>query len=174
MKSQVILNLGHLFQSILEQSSDFFYVKSVKDRSFLYVSQGFSELVGIEGAQILNGNGEGLPENLDEILLNIEDSVIREGQEKSQFKLDIYLGNQLTFLTIEYLLIKDQKAKPLYLVGIGQERVNEGLKSDKLVNDLKRFEEIEASGEIGTWYFDVERQKITWSDQMFEIGRAHV
>lgn len=56
------------------------------------------------------------------------------------------------------------------LMGISRELERKYLlKSDLLRESNEKFKEAQALGKIGDWHFDLATNKITWSDQMFEI-----
>ena len=57
-----------------------------------------------------------------------------------------------------------------FLMGVSRELERKYLlKSDLLRESNEKFKEAQALGKIGDWHFDLATNKITWSDQMFEI-----
>jgi PAS domain S-box-containing protein/putative nucleotidyltransferase with HDIG domain len=76
---------------------------------------------------------------------------------------------QYHWLSDLFTVVRDEQGHPLYLVGNVHDITERKRAEEALRESERRLKEAQAMGRIGDWKFDIDNQKITWSDQVFEL-----
>lgn len=72
---------------------------------------------------------------------------------------------------------KDEKGKPVYVIGTERDTTEKQILIDRLIHSEKLYKQAQSLAHIGNWSMDIQTKKITWSDEMYaiyEVGKEEM
>jgi PAS domain S-box-containing protein len=147
------------------------------DGTILHANDIFLEMMGYSIHEIQNKNHYlFLPNDLDKAIYDklwqeVLNGVVQHGEFERKRK-----NGQKIWISASYSLITDRKGETLRIIKFARDVTNRKITEQQLTNTLDRLsykeaqlEEAQEIANIGSWHFDIESKRFTWSNQTYII-----
>jgi putative nucleotidyltransferase with HDIG domain/PAS domain S-box-containing protein len=81
----------------------------------------------------------------------------------------IYADGTSGYISVRIFIIKDANGKTVRTYGVNQDITERKRAEETLRESENRLKEAQTLGRVGSWEFDLETQKITWSDEAYRL-----
>ncbi len=167
----------YLYRSIAENMNDVVWLYDLKKDNYTYISPSIKNLLGYEASELLDKNiTYTLPQsNHREIreLLAGDFNAIKQnpGYQKTRYYTAEQIlrnGNRI-FTEIKLQYIVDKSGNALQILGVSRD-ITEKIKLENKLSVSERIsKEAQRITEIGFWEYDIARDSLHWSDEVFRI-----
>ena len=165
-----IVALNRDFVALLENTSDFIYIKDAKHR-FMSVSETFAKLVGHDRWQDLRGltDFDVFPRELAEVYYRFEKKVIEAGEELIDHEEPYQLNGEQRWVLSNKRPIYDDTGKIIGMFGISRDITERKQAEESIRNSEQRLAQIIDFLPDPTWVIDNDGVIVTWNRAMEKL-----
>ncbi len=177
-QAEVALKTSEAFiQSIINATPEIIYIYDIEERRNIYINEGMQKMLGYSDSEIKN-----LGDNVIAHLMHPEDFSIYLAHTYPQyndlpddqllvheFRMKDKKGDWHWLLAKESIYQRSNDNTPRQIFGVAADISERKRAEQEIIHANEMLEQAEEQAKLGSWEFDVLKQKGRWSKQMFRL-----
>jgi PAS domain S-box-containing protein len=165
-----LLEERYLLNALLNNVPDYIYFKDLDSR-FIRTSKAHARAFGLSSPAQAVGKSDFdfFTEEHARAAYEDEQQIIHTGQPFSKVERETWADRPDTWVMTTKMPLRDQNGKIIGTIGISKDITERKLAEDALRKSERELKEAQLLGRVGNWEYDIESQKITWSDETYRL-----
>ncbi|MFH0733054.1 MAG: PAS domain S-box protein [bacterium] len=159
------------FRELVETMNDVFWLEDLTGSQMIYVSPAFEKIWCVSVDELFNNNNYWKSTVLSEDQYKIKDEyeIIKStGSFEAEYRV-VTADNKIKWIHSKSVLVKNEKGEPYRIAGLATDITEKKESEMELIQNRNMLSEAQRLGQLGSWEWDINSNKIIFSGEMYFI-----